>query len=259
MDTQSIKYAQTLFEAQIDKDTVESTREITFVIAAEDTGRAHRNRYMYNWDNWQLDNYNSNGIVGYQHNVYGDNMCVPPNPDDVIAKSTAWIDKFKGKRSLIAKATFEPAEINATAEKVFKKIQWGSLNATSTGLLPVGPTKNEYLKNENGDIIDRFTHFQGQDLVEWSVVNIPADPQSLRRSMKNHTMAALSFVQRLMEDLSISDIKSMKVQDVLDAIDKKYVSAPLQQVEEELSGPDPNLDKYIATLTRIKNGQAKKS
>jgi hypothetical protein len=248
----STKYIQTVFEAQVDKSTVESSREITFVLASEATGRKHRNKYIYNWSAWQFDNYNANPIVGYQHNVYGDNMCLPPNPDDVIGKSSAWMDTYKGDRVLMSKATFEPAEINATAEKVFRKILWGSLRSVSVGVLPTGPVKNEIVRNDAGEAIDMFEHLPGQELAEWSVVNIPADPAALRRSMKNHTVAALSFVQRLMEDLSISDIKSMKVQDILDAFDKKYSSAPLEQLELELRKPDPNFEKYKAKLQSFK-------
>jgi hypothetical protein len=108
------------------------------------------------------------------------------------------------------------------------------------------------------ETVDVLYHFPGQELVEWSVVHIPADPAALRRSLKSHTMAALQFVQKLMEDLSLSDIKKMKVQDVLDAIDGKYTGAPLEEMEQELSGPDPNLNNYISKLNRLKNESAKK-
>lgn len=248
----STKYSQSVFEAQIDKSTVESTREITFVIAAESTGREHRNKFLYNWDNWKLDQFNSNPIVGYQHNVYGDNMCVPPNPDDVIAKATAWVDNFNGKRSLMSKATFEPPELNTNAEKVFRKILHGTLNSSSVGVLPTGKIAREETKNEKGEVIDKHYRFPGQELLEWSVVNIPADPAALRRSMRNHTMAALSFVQKLVDDLSLSDIRSMKVQEVLDAIEGTYKSAPLEEIEKELSGPDPKLNQYINNLNKFK-------
>lgn len=258
MDT-SISYSQQIFKAQFDKSTVNSTRKMTFIVAAESTGREHRNKYLYNWDNWKIDSYNQNGIIGYQHNVYGDNMCVPDNPDNIIGKSTVGIDKFEGKRAIVADAEFEPGEINPTAEKVFQKIKWGSLNATSVGVLPVGSVKSETVRNDNNEIVDVFWNLSGQELVEWSIVHIPADKKALRKSMKNHTMAALSFVQTLMEDLSLSDIKNMRVQEILDAIENKYVGAPLEKIQKELSGSDPNLDLYISKLTMIKNGSLKKS
>lgn len=256
METTSIstKYAQSVFQAQIDKSTVESTREITFVIAAEDTGRNHRNKFLYNWDNWKLDQFNSNPIVGYQHNVYGDNLCSAPNPDDVIAKATAWVDNFNGKRSLMSKATFEPPELNTIAEKVFRKILNGTLNSASVGVMPTGKIESEIVKNEKNETVDKFYRFPGQELLEWSVVNIPADPAALRRSMRNHTMSALSYIQRLSDDLSISNIKDMRIQEVLDLIEGRYKSAPVEQIEKELSAPDASLDKYKSKLNRFKNG-----
>lgn len=248
--TQSTKYYQSVFEAQIDKTTVESTRQITFVIASESTGKDHRNKFIYNWDNWDVDSFNSNPIVGYQHNVYGDNMCSSPNPDDVIAKAEAWIDTFKGKRSLMSKATFEPAELNATADKVFRKILFGTLNSASTGINSMGgPPKTELVKDKDGKVTDYFINFPGQQLLEWSVVNIPADANALRRSLKSHTLSALSFVQKYVPELSMNDLRQMKVSDILDMVEMKRSS----QFEIELDkGPDPDLVNMQYYLKQIK-------
>jgi len=238
----STKYNQSIFKAQIDKDTVEKTRTISFIIAAESTGKEHRNKFVYNWDNWDLSKFNSNPIVGYQHNVYGDNMCLAPNPDDVIAKATAGIDTFQGKKVLVSDATFEPAELNATAEKVFRKILYGTLNASSVGVLPIGQIKKDTFKNDQGQS-DYTLNFEGQELLEWSVVQIPADPQALRRSVKNHTMAALSFLQRFAPQLSMNEMQNMKVSDLV---------ALLEGKEIETSSPDPELNIYLETLKRFK-------
>lgn len=237
------KYHQSIFKAHIDKETVESTRTITFTIAAEATGREHRNKFMYNWDNWSLSKFNANPIVGYQHNVYGDNMCLAPNPDDVIAKATAGLDTFQGKKVLVSDATFEPAELNATAEKVFRKVLWGSLNASSVGVLPIGQIKKETY--ESNGVKDYTLNFEGQELIEWSIVQIPADPQALRRSMKNHTMAALSFLQRFAPQLSMDSMKQMKVQDLVDILEGK-------ELTEFVSGADPELNKWKEKFNKIK-------
>ncbi len=237
------KYDQSIFTAQIDKSTVEETRKITFVIAAESTGKAHRNKFIYNWDNWNLSKFNANPIVGYQHNVYGDNMCLAPNPDDVIAKATAGIDMFQGKKVLVSDATFEPADLNPTAEKVFRKVIWGSLNASSVGVLPIGAVKKETYKNDAGGT-DYTLNMEGQELLEWSIVQIPADPQALRRSVKNHTMAALSFLQRFAPQLSLNEMKSMNVSDLLAVLEGVEVS--------EIKGPDPELNNYLERLKKFK-------
>lgn len=243
-------YIQGIFERSYDEKTVEETRTIQFIIS---TDAKDRHRSVLNMDNWKLDNFNNNPIVGYQHNVYGDNMCTPPNPDDVLGKSRAWLDTYRGKRALLSDVTFEPKDINETAEKVFRKVLFGSLRAASVGFLEVGKGKTEYIRDEEGNVKDQTYFYGGQELIEWSVVNIPSNPEALQRSMRNHTLAALNFVQRLMEDYSIKDIRQMRVQEILDTLEKRYTTPPLSEIEKELVGADPNLNKYQARLIKIKN------
>src|SRR5688572_14151855 len=83
---------------------VEKTRKIPFVIS---TSAKDRHRTVLNMKNWKLDNFNRNPIVGYQHNVYGDNMCVPPNPDDVLGPARAWVESRNGEDVLMGEVTFE--------------------------------------------------------------------------------------------------------------------------------------------------------
>jgi hypothetical protein len=249
---EEIKYQQSAYTAEFDKEKAKETRTIPFIIAAESTGRDHRNKFNYNWDNWQISNFNANPIVGYQHNVYGDNMCLAPNPDDVIGKAVARMGDFEGKRAIIADTTFEPESINPTAEKVFQKVLWGSLRATSTGVNPLGKLETVYSKNEKGEILDYQINFQGQELLEFSIVNIPADAKALRKSMKSHTLAALNFLQRSIPELSMNDMKGMKIQELLDLFERKEGSN-IEQLELELVGADPNLNKYLERLSKIKN------
>lgn len=247
----STKYIQTTFEKTIAND-VEETRTIEFIINSE---RKDRHKDILDYDNWKLDNYNANPIVGYQHNVYGDNMCSGPNPDDVLGKGKAYLDTFKGYRVVVSSVQFEPKEINPTAEKVFRKVLFGSLNAASVGIVPTGKVKTEYIHNEKKEIIDQTNYWPGQELLEWSIVNIPANADAVRRSMKNHTLAALDFAAKLLEEYSIKDLKQMKVQEILDAIEKKHVGAPLQNIEASLElnvGPDPDFKNYVERFKKIK-------
>ena len=65
-----------------------------------------RHRTVLNPAAWQLDNFNRNGIVGYQHNVYGDGLCSGPNPDDVIGRGRAFLD-------VAAACVFVPGKLDA--------------------------------------------------------------------------------------------------------------------------------------------------
>ena len=249
---EEIKYEQSVYKADFDIEKAKETRTIPFIIAAESTGKEHRNKFNYNWDNWSLASFNANPIVGYQHNVYGDNMCLAPNPDDVIGKATARMGTFEGKRALIADTTFEPESINPTAEKVFQKVLWGSLRATSVGVNPMGKLETVYTKSEKGEVLDYQINFPGQELLEFSIVNIPADAKALRRSTKSHTMAALNFLQRSVPQLSLNEMVKLSVQELLDLFENNGVKQ-VAEIEKEIVGADPNVNKYLERLSQIQN------
>jgi HK97 family phage major capsid protein/HK97 family phage prohead protease len=150
-------------------DNDDRTIEFIFSTSAKD-----RHRTVLNKDGWELDNFNNNGIAGYMHDVYGDGILAKPDPDDVIGKARAWVDGD----NLIGEITFEPADLNEKADKIYRKIQFGSLNAVSVGFIEKGQGEMK-----GGD--DPTYHFAGQELLEISVVNIPSNPEALKaRSMK---------------------------------------------------------------------------
>lgn len=145
-------------------------RTITFV--ASDSTKDSAGTVL-NQDNWDLTRFNSNGIIGYQHKVYG-GWDDTDNPDNVIGKGRAYVEDGR----LMVDITFEPKEINELAEKIYQKILFGSLRAVSVGFLPIG-------KGRFGEGADSETYyFAGQQLLEVSVVNIPANPNALRKSME---------------------------------------------------------------------------
>jgi hypothetical protein len=241
------KYIQNTFEKSWEKD-VEETRKVQFVIS---TDTKDRHGEVINMKGWKLDTFNNNPIVGYQHNVYGDNMCLPPNPDDVLGKSKAWIDNYKGKETLLAEVEFEPKEINPLAEKVFRKVLFGSLNSASVGILPIGKGKVERKTKDNGEVEQTY-YYDGQELIEWSIVNIPANPDARAKSMKNHTVAALQYVQRMLPEFSMKDLTTMRVQEILDMVEKKAKGEDIDQLDllEEQAKYNEKLNQI---LTKYKN------
>ena len=191
---------------------VEETRTVQFVISSS---TRDRHRTVLDPTKWQLDNFNRNGIVGYQHNVYGDGMCAGPNPDDVIGKGRAFLEGDQ----LIGEVTFEPADINPLAEKIFRKVLFGSLRATSVGFAEIG--KGNYgtgTQARNGQ--DETYYFAGQELLEFSIVNIPSNPDATKRALRDQASHALMFVKRAIPSLSFADIESLTVGEVLRQLDK---------------------------------------
>lgn len=124
--------------------------------------------------NWDLTNYNRNGIVGYQHEVYG-SFFSKSDPDSIIGKSTAeWVGN-----ELIGKMEFEPKELNPLAEKIFQKVIFGTLKATSVGFMPTEEGETKTIKE--GEKEKKIFHFGKRELLEWSIVNIPSNPNALVR------------------------------------------------------------------------------
>ena len=149
------------------------SRKVTFV--ASDSTRDSAGTVL-NQEGWDLDRFNKNGVIGYQHKVYG-GWDDTDNPDNVIGKGHAYVDDGK----LMVDIEFEPKEINELAEKVYQKVLFGSLKAVSVGFLPVG--KGEWGKGEEAVGGSKPTYYYaGQELLEISIVNIPANPNALKKA-----------------------------------------------------------------------------
>lgn len=121
---------------------------------------------------WDLTNYNKNGIFCYQHLSGGrweDN-----NPDNILGPATARIEE----KELIGTGTFEPADLNQLAEKIKGKVDYGTLKATSVGFMPIDYSFGDKERGEDPDIL----YFRRVDLLEFSIVNIPSNPNAVRRS-----------------------------------------------------------------------------
>ena len=127
-------------------------------------------------DKWDLTRYQGNGIVGYMHDVYGDSWTKSADPDDVIGKGEAFVEDDK----LVVRITFEPADLNPRADKIFRKLQFGSLHAVSVGFRA---TKKGHMGDEERGEDPKVYYYAGQELLEVSVVNIPANANALKRSI----------------------------------------------------------------------------
>lgn len=165
---------RTATQHEVRKDE-QGSRKITFV--ASDGTRDSAGTVL-NVDGWKLDRFNNNGIIGYQHKVYG-GWDDTDNPDNVIGKGYAYVKDGQ----LLVDVEFEPAEINELAEKIYQKLLFGSLKAVSVGFMPVG--KGQWGKDEESlDGKNPTYYYAGQELLEVSVVNIPANPNALKKGIE---------------------------------------------------------------------------
>jgi len=189
------------------------SREVEFVIS---DSTKDRHSTVVNQDNWSLDNYKKNPIVGYNHNVYGGGFFDNGSPDDIIGKSEVFVDNGK----LIGKVTFEPADLNPIADKILKKIKFGSLTSASVGFKEVGEGKFGEGDEAEGRA-DETYYFAGQELVEWSVVNIPSNPSATKRKdYKEPTLEdVISKYDELRAKYDEKELKSVSIIDLLKSME----------------------------------------
>ena len=122
-------------------------------------------------EGWDLAQFNRMGPALYNHSSYGN------DPDNVIGTARAWVE---GKK-LLGEITFETADINPKAEKVFQKVLAGTLKGCSVGFRSVEPGK--WGEGEEGYSGSRPTYYYGRrSLVEISITPMPANPNARVRS-----------------------------------------------------------------------------
>jgi len=145
-----------------------ANRQVEFVISTEapDTYGT-----IFELSGWNLERYNRNPVVLYGHKSHSD------NPDMVIGISEVRVDGD----ALVATVTFEDEETNPLAEKVFRKVQAGTLRMASVGADIHEGRYGDFEQGENPDLF-RFTNM---DLLEWSIVPIGSNPDALKRNADN--------------------------------------------------------------------------
>ena len=130
------------------------------------TGAKDRHGTRINPSGWRLDNFNKNGIASYQHRAYGD-----PDPDKIIGPAKAWVEKDK----LVGDIEFEPEDVNPLAEKLYRKVRNGTLNAVSVGFME---HEGHFGEKESGEEEDTY-YFDDVELLEISLVSIPSNAEAL--------------------------------------------------------------------------------
>jgi HK97 family phage prohead protease len=120
------------------------------------------------------------------------------DPDDVIGKGEAWIEDEK----LIVRITFEPADLNPRADKIFRKLQFGSLHAVSVGFRA---TKKGHMGDEEHGEDPKVYYYAGQELLEVSVVNIPSNANALKRSMEEEE-ASREYEEKAEAPETVTDV-----------------------------------------------------
>jgi len=143
----------------------EEVRSAEFVISSEAIDSYGT---VFKLDGWQLERYMQNPIVTYNHSLGSD------DPDTIIGTSEVFVEGDK----LIGRVIFESAEDNDLADKVFRKVKRGVLKMASVGAIPKKWSIGNKEKGEDPDVL----YFNEQELIEWSIVPVGANPDAHKRN-----------------------------------------------------------------------------
>lgn len=135
----------------------ESERTYTFTIS---TGVVDRERDVIAVEGWKTESFlKAGGPVLWAHDIFS----LP------IGKAP-WVKVDGG--ALKARVEFAPPEVNPFAEQVRQLVEFGAIKAASVGFRPL-PGRAAWNEERNG--ID----FLEQELLEFSLVPVPANPDAL--------------------------------------------------------------------------------
>jgi len=140
-------------------------RTAEFIISSESIDR---HGTVFKLDGWDLENYQRNPIVCYNHNSNGD------NPDTIIGTS----EVYKDGANLIGRVTFEAEGDNPLADKVWKKVNKNLLKMASVG----GIVHDYRFGNTNQGEDSGTLYFTRVELLEWSIVSVGSNPDAFKRS-----------------------------------------------------------------------------
>jgi len=174
-------------------------REAEFVISTEAVDSYGT---VFKMNGWDLKRYENNPVVFYAHRSYSD------NPDMLIGTSEVFVDNDQ----LIGKIRFEEEDTNPIAEKVWKKVQAGTLRMASIGANPIRGHWGDEKLGEDKDVI----YFDEQVLLEWSIVPIGSNPEALKREVQT------------VEEIRAEMLKNIPVKD---AVEVSFASRNIRERE----------------------------
>ena len=151
----------------------EETRRVSFVIT---TGAVDRDNDTIKVDGWDFKNWLKNPVV-----LWGHNSSIPP-----IAKGVSLV---KRGGAIHATAQFPPEGVYELADTVFGLIKHlGTPGATSVGFRPKMDKdgRPRLAWNEERGGVD----FEEQELLEFSIVTVPSNPEALMTMAKDFATAA---------------------------------------------------------------------
>ena len=153
----------------------EDDRTVEFTISDESRDR---HRTVIPNDAWDMRGFSENPVAGWNHSVYGGSR--DWNPDNFIGR---WENVRSEGGELIGALRFEDGETNPLAEKLYRKVRNGTLNAVSVGFLPGSGHYGEEEEARGGT--NETYYYDSAELVEVSLVGIPSNKNARKKALEN--------------------------------------------------------------------------
>jgi len=189
---------------------------------------------------WKLANYKKNPVIMLNHR----------HSDLPVAKAQrVWVSKKN--KSLMFDIKFPEPEISSVGDTLYKLYSNGYMNATSVGFKP-NLDKVEY--GDGSEKSPRAT-FNEQELLELSLVSVPANPRALltqkgiKDAIDNEVIdqVELGELEMLFDELFEPEIKAELIEDEDDAVEEE-LEALIDKIEKDLDEIQDDEDKIIGIM-----------
>lgn len=182
-------------------DEMKKNREAEFVISTEAVDTYGT---IFKSSGWDLTRYDKNPIVAYGHRTWD------AEPDNIIGTSEVRIEDGK----LIGKVRFEDAETNPKADKIWRKVQAGTLRMASVGANVMEWRWGDESMGEDKTLI----YFIRTELLEWSIVPIGSNPDAHVREAKTieeirTALAAKNTPEEVTEEVTTEETRKLSVRE----------------------------------------------
>ena len=159
-----------LFSNQSIKSIDEDKRQASYIISTDEVDRMGEVVEQ----SWDLKNYEANPIVLFGHD--------PSKPENVLGKALSITTEKDGDRSITsALVQFAEAGTSKGVDTVWSLVKQGILKTVSVGFIP-----HTY---KNTDTEDTPTVLSDNELLEFSIVPIPANPQAVALALADESIS----------------------------------------------------------------------
>lgn len=157
----------------------DAERAVKFIISTEAVDRYTDSIKL---GGWQLDDYRRNNVVLWAHD---DSIPAIARGENVVIEGGA----------LRSTAIFATKDQHPLADTIYQLVKGGFIKASSVGFIPLEAKASTDPQRRAGYNITR------QALLEWSVVNIPANPETLvaAKSLGIDTQPLFSWAEKVLD------------------------------------------------------------